>query len=353
VSQEKIVRTHSSAARAVATLVIMLGLVWVGVPQAAATGPHPGRDARHPARYVAMGDSYSSGEGTFVYDDATDTSTNRCHRSPLAAGPVLSRVDRHLRPLAFVACSGAQTRDLYAANHTYPTEGAQLVIDAAVQMHALSSRTRTVTLTLGGNDIGFAEVVGGCIATARVPGRRCSENPLLTGTVSLRLAALAGLTSAPGSGLDYQIRALRTVLDDIHQRAPRATIYLAGYPLLFGSRTADFTADLSVPSGYSCSMNTALHAVMDYGDAQYVNAATERLNTVLRGATADAAGRGIDAAFVPAGPFAGHGLCDAKTPWIRPVLLNPDGSVKAESLHTTVRGSLGYAQAYLQAGVAR
>ncbi|MDQ3154030.1 MAG: hypothetical protein M3R63_20705 [Actinomycetota bacterium] len=59
-----------------------------------------------PAKYVAMGDSFSSGEGNAPFEAGTDTSSNTCHRSPLAY-PRLLQNDLNLGSTAFVACSGA------------------------------------------------------------------------------------------------------------------------------------------------------------------------------------------------------------------------------------------------------
>ncbi len=131
------------------TCALALGALLVTVPVGVASAETRPTTASAAAgvRFVALGDSYSSGEGLYLYSTGTDTSSDRCHRSPLAYGPLLSYVDRQHRGFAFVACSGATTADLSAPNHLYPTEAPQLA--------ALSSATRTVTLTLGGNDVGF------------------------------------------------------------------------------------------------------------------------------------------------------------------------------------------------------
>ena len=77
--------------------------------------------------YAALGDSYSSGEGTFVYQPGSNdpAAFNSCHRSSLAYGPRLDR-DAKLGGMIFAACSGALTDDFYTSNRSNPREPAQL-----------------------------------------------------------------------------------------------------------------------------------------------------------------------------------------------------------------------------------
>lgn len=305
--------------------------------------PHPIRRARG---YVALGDSYASGQGTGIYRPGTDTATNQCHRSPLAAAPLLAAGQRRLRPLSFVACSGAVTHDLYAPNAANAGEPAQL--------DALRKRTKAVSLTIGGNDVGFVQLVSACVQSPVTPvgaGFGCSTNVALNGAVQARTAALAGATAAPDPA-GNRITAIATVLADIHQRSPKAKIYLAGYPELFGSRRQDFTADRSAPSGYSCVLNATVGARLDYADAQWFNANTRQLNAVFRGAVRQARAAGIKATYVSTSTFDGHGLCDARTAWIQPLLLDQTGQLRPESLHPTPTGWVkGYAKAFRRAGL--
>lgn len=136
--------------------------------------------------YVAMGDSYSAGEGAHypegagcswgLYQDPSGDPTNTdslrfcnppfsvvpvpddtCHRA-ITAYPHLVAGALGLT-LKFVACSGAVTHDAYAANHSNAIEPAQL--------SALNPLDRLVTLSFGGNDINFAGVVGGCVTPGK------------------------------------------------------------------------------------------------------------------------------------------------------------------------------------------
>jgi hypothetical protein len=297
--------------------------------------------------YAALGDSYSSGEGVGQYATGTDTVTDRCHRSAAAYPERIAAADRDRRPLTFVACSGATTYDLSNPNHLFAGEPAQ--------EDALSPLNRKVSLTVGGNDLGFADVLGACLAAPGHDGRGCSEDPRLGTLVSARLAALAGQSPGTASG-GTPIIPVATVLSDLHARAPKARIFVGAYPELFGDDAADFTADPSAPSGASCVVDAALGASLDRADTQWINERTRALNGVLKAAVkaAEKSDRSLEATFVQARTFDGHGLCDDHKAWINPLILLPGvpPTVSPESFHPTEKGQLdGYAKAFRSAGL--
>jgi len=338
-------KTWSRRAALAALFLLVLGapLANASSASAAATGSNGRHGSGHHARgYVAMGDSYSSGEGTGRYYRRTDTATNACHRSPVAYAPLLDRSRRSLKLTGFVACSGATTHDLYAPNHSYPDEPAQL--------SALSTRTRMVSLTIGGNDLGFTQVVGACLQTAVDQRFGCSQNPLLTGAVAARTAALAGRATVPDAQ-GFPITAIGQVLADIADRAPHAKIYLAGYPELFGSDAAHYTRDPSAPSGSSCVLNASVGARIDYADAQWFLRSTRTVNAVFAQAVQQARSGGVRATYVSPSTFDGHGLCDEHRSYIQPLVIT-NGQIQPESLHPTVAGQAkGYARAFRHAGL--
>lgn len=113
---------------------------------------------RDKLEYVAMGDSYSSGEGNPEFNSWTESSTNKCHRSDLYAFPHLLENDENLNlDLGdFVACSGATTDNVLNGGSSEGSWG------EPAQINALSSGTDIVTLTVGGNDVGFKSYVTAC-----------------------------------------------------------------------------------------------------------------------------------------------------------------------------------------------
>src|SRR5256885_3854682 len=112
---------------------------------------HPSPSATRVIHYVALGDSYSAGEGVPPYDRGTDVAGDMCHRSASAYSRVLHVKDRV--ELVDRACSGARVDDL-----TSPRSRAE-----PAQLSWIDARTDVVTMTIGGNDAYFAPVVGACV----------------------------------------------------------------------------------------------------------------------------------------------------------------------------------------------
>jgi lysophospholipase L1-like esterase len=178
-------------------LLVLGGLVVLGflsLSGGATVGSGAGGSDR---TYVALGDSFSAGEGAGRYDADTATHGNRCHRSELAWPRLLGApTDQH------VACSGA-TSDRYASGWK-PSQRKETASQRE-RLRALDADAiRTVTLTFGGNDLGFSSIIAACRSIG------CPD--LATGRTARARAKLTAL--------------YRTVLDD----APNATLYVVGYP---------------------------------------------------------------------------------------------------------------------------
>jgi hypothetical protein len=150
--------------------------------------------------YVALGDSYSSGVGTNSY-----TLNSSCKRGVYAYPYVISQ-QRANTSLNFVACSGATTTSLMNS-----------------QISAVTSSTNIVTVTIGGNDIGFADLILQCTLL--------DCNSALNNT-----RANLNTTLAPK---------LNTVYSAIKTRAPSATVVVLGYPRLFSTSSCLGTTGIS------------------------------------------------------------------------------------------------------------
>src|SRR4051812_16820609 len=88
--------------------------------------------------YVALGDSYSSGLGT-----DTAYTGGSCDRSAAAYSALWSAAHPGV-PYASLACAGARTADV------------------AVQASQLPAGTSLVSVTVGGNDVGFSSIMTTC-----------------------------------------------------------------------------------------------------------------------------------------------------------------------------------------------
>lgn len=225
-------------------------------------------------QYVALGDSYSSGTGTENYiDDGTE-----CLRSTLA-WPSLTAATQGL-PLNFRACSGATISDV-----------------TGVQLSALSASTTQVSLSVGGNDAGFADVLTECA----LPGWASDCNEAIDGAVAFVNGTL------PGS--------LATLYASIGSRAPSADVVVAGYPRIF--------------QGEDCN---ALTFFSPEEEAR-LNAMADLINTRISSAASSA---GFSFAN-PTSAFIGHAVCDD------PEWLNGLSNPIASSFHPNVLGHRGYA----------
>ncbi|SDT15979.1 GDSL-like Lipase/Acylhydrolase family protein [Friedmanniella luteola] len=291
-----------------------------------------------PPRAVALGDSFASGEGLAPYRAGTDTATNRCHRSPLAYPELLDEGRRPaVRRIRSVACSGAVTGDVVA--DLRPGDG------VPAQVTALSRRTRTVTLTVGGNDVGFASVLGACTYTpvpelqAVVPGRPgCRE--LLDGRVAAATAGLAGAApTGPGR------LSLAQVLVEVQRRAPRAQVYVTGYPRLFGLTGFD-TYGCRVGSVQAGAVQAPLY--VSGADVRWIRSKADGLNAALRTGVEQARHRGVRATFVDvADAFTSHNVCGSGARWLNGVLLTSTTPLQPDpaTFHPNARGQQAYATA--------
>ena len=148
------------------------------------------------AHYVAMGSSFAAGLGIKPYE--TDAPA-RCARSPqnyahqLAASRRLTLTD--------VSCSGATTSALLRPWGELPA-----------QIDAVTPDTRLVTLTIGGNDIGY---IGGLFgASCRARGEASCQPE--TAPTEADYVALEG--------------AMTELATAIATRAPKAEIVFVEYP---------------------------------------------------------------------------------------------------------------------------
>lgn len=208
---------------------------------------------------VSLGDSFSSGEGAGGFDAWSDNnggsleSRNACHQSSNAwirktvlpshissIGSLESSADPSL-DFHFLACSGAETENLMpfqAASGTPPVNaesqgGDNVQWSQVSQLDAgyLDGNTTLVTLSIGGNDMRFAQIVVACIEAQITSAGDCSGT-VLPGDVSDVITESADriANEIPAS--------IATLLSEIRERAPNAQIALVGYPKLFESGSA-------------------------------------------------------------------------------------------------------------------
>ena len=220
------------------------------------------------SQYVALGDSYSSGVGTRVFYSESGS----CKRSPEAYGPKVAAAKGYT--LSFQACSGAKTTDVNEK-----------------QLGTLSSSTALVTITIGGNDAGFSNVIINCALYFFTCGSAINEaNEFIA-------KKLPGL--------------LDTTYNDIRSRATTAHVVVLGYPHLFTSE------------GKTCNVN-----FLTSSNEKKLNETGDKLDAAVKG-RAEAHGF----TFVDPRPaFLPHEVCSSEE-W-----LNGQSNPLEESYHPNVKG---------------
>ena len=146
-------------------IVVLVAIAVLG----ATSNPVVAAEAPPEGRMVALGDSYTAGEGVPPFVARTDLAgINECHRSSQAYPvQVASRVGL---PLESWACSGAATADLVTttvSRDRAPWNDPLHEVTAGTSASALDrlgSDVSIVTLSIGGNDVGFADIVSDCLA---------------------------------------------------------------------------------------------------------------------------------------------------------------------------------------------
>ena len=144
---------------------VTVRLTWSGDDDPACN-PNPGT-VNH---YVALGDSYSSGEGNPPFLAGTDTKTNNlattnvCHRSTAAFGPQAAAAS-HLSQdsFTFAACSGAILADISESVGGAGQWDARPQLDSIAPVDKPNGAVDQISLTIGGNDLGFADAFTSCV----------------------------------------------------------------------------------------------------------------------------------------------------------------------------------------------
>ncbi len=253
-----------------------------------------------------------------------DGDPQTCARSDLAYGPRAANILGNQRgwkvsPLAFPACSGATLDEFYnsGAGHRDP----QLV--QGESMGPSGGRFDVVTLSLGGNDVGFADLLIRCMTSW---GKSFSWSGLIArgqscdlGSVDLeaRVDELMKGNSTVHPGAHYgpgQHLTLPGFYEHIvrHNVSAHGVLVVVGYPQLFAD-----TDDWGDWRGLSCHM-------IDRMDADILNAGAEYLNEQLRDAVA-AANNALGAERVQyvdrLALFAGHELCSGSIEYLNGLAL--------------------------------
>ncbi|KXT58582.1 esterase [Gordonia sp. QH-12] len=285
----------SASVAVVALVAVVAGAVWM-IDATPHDHPEPAAPAMRPA-LVHLGDSYASGAGT---SPLVEDSPLMCQRSAVNFGETVGRM-RGLK-VTDVSCAGATTDDLSASQYD----------GVAPQLDALGPDTAYVTVMIGGNDSAlFTTLVGECTRLAQDDPTGAPCRSALGRRPFREISAGTGPAVAAG-------------LREIRSRAPRAEVFIVGYPWLMPEKT-------------TCRPAVGIAD----GDAEYVH----RVEAALNGAIATAA-RETGATYIDmAARSIGHEACSPRgMRWIEPQI----GADSPIVMHPNEAGQRAIADAVAQ-----
>src|SRR5262245_51896299 len=140
--------------------------------------------------YVALGDSYSSGVGAGSYDGSSCERSSNAYAAKWAAAHSPASFN-------FAACSGATTADVRNS-----------------QLSALNSNTSLASITIGGNDVCFTNVMETCVLNSDSACQTAVNN-----------AENQMRTTLPGS--------LSSLYSAMRAKSPSARFVVLDYPHLY------------------------------------------------------------------------------------------------------------------------
>jgi lysophospholipase L1-like esterase len=189
------------------------------VPSAAgpANGTSPSKRAAPTASLIgpiaALGDSYTAGN---LLPLVTGSTPFGCYRSSISYAQRVAAALHDAAGLVDAACASAGVADITASQATR-------VGTNPPQLDSVTASDSLVMLTLGGDDLGFLNVLSECI-------RLSWTNPF--GSPCKRHYASGG-TDQLAARVTAETPKMATVLEAIRAKAPNARVLLIGYPDLF------------------------------------------------------------------------------------------------------------------------
>lgn len=292
----------------------------------------PTRLAPRSAEYVALGDSYAAGVGSFSYLPGTEA--KKCYRATdgyaekIAAATNLS--------FEFPACLGAKVHDLMEGKNA--------------QLRTVGVDTKLVTLTIGGNDVGFSPVLQSCIGgILAVGGAGCAQRDAAASVTAydwLVNGRPAGKYKLPGKGTGPFFRlvgintsvtnkepqpGLQELYEEVSWQAPYAHIIVIGYPRLF-----EKTKYLGCPVGELDAGLDVLSITTE--DVEWIIEQTDKVDRLIEQSVDNLRNKGVNISFVDLrSAFTGHVLCGPEPSYLWGVL--GEGLLaETESFHPTKAG---------------
>lgn len=273
-------RTGKVAAVGVVALFAVAGCTSAPTPSGTTTS----------GKYVALGDSFTA--NSFHSPGASSNGCDQTGRNQ----PHVVQARMGFSSFVDASCDGATSDDIMAAG-----------TGNASQISFVTSTTKLVTLSIGGNDIGFSDIVKDC--ATKLPGSSgCQSQYVHDGRDELsgRIAATAPKVDA--------------VLAEIKRKAPAAKTFVVGYPTVLPE------------TGNGCY---PLVPVLP-SDVPYLRAKVKELNAMLAARAGAAGVTYVDIAT----PSIGHDFCQSgSAKWVEGIV----PTSVAAPVHPNARGMAGWA----------
>jgi lysophospholipase L1-like esterase len=245
-----------------------------------------------PLHYAALGSSFAAGPGISPIIDQHAMRSGRNFPHVLA--------ERLGADLTDLTVSGATTATILDAPQITVTG-----VRFPPQLHLLSESADLVTITAGGNDLGYA---GSMLFAA---WRHVHPDEPLTTMMAPQFAG--GIPAPTAKDIDETAAGLVEIVERVHARAPRARVLLVDYLTVIGDNTAPGSGIPFEPAEI-----TAFHAIQTALEKAYVAAAQSGAELVAVSAISR-----------------DHAL-GATEPWIAPFF--PDLPATAGSFHPNAAG---------------
>ena len=238
-----------------------------------------------PNQYVALGDSYTSGAG--IPANIGHGCDQSDHSYPFLAHDTLIAAGVAVPTLLDLSCSGATTADMYQGQVT--SDGTNVP-----QLDGVNDRSKVVSVGIGGNDIGFSDILQSCLKVAPVLQADCKPDYVHDGIDELR------------DRVDGLAPTIATLIADIKVRAPSAAVFVVGYPTILPAATGCWP---TVP--------------ISNGDVAYLTGIEQYLNAMLQTQAQSNGAFFVDTAT----SSIGHDACAGSAAWVNGVTLDGDGAM--------------------------
>jgi lysophospholipase L1-like esterase len=240
--------------------------------------------------YLALGDSFTSGEGETddsYYQPGTNDTFEKCHLSSRSYPYLIAKqLGIEAQFVHNVACSGATTKDVVGGDVGYWGQGGRLktsglglddtsgtlykaqVMDvfAPGRVHQIAFidkyRPKIITVGIGGNDVGFMEKLRGCVGPSVCEWANTAEGREKT-AIEIQ------------SAFDTLVKTYTAV----HNASPLSKMYVVGYPKV-------------IDQNGSCTLINGM--LLDSSERQFMNEGIKYINQVILAAAQKAGIKYID-----------------------------------------------------------